>query len=484
MKRAMTLLGLLVLALAVVLLVRTLTLGSRQVEAVPVPKVAFDEAQAASRLAGAIGFRTVFTADGASAAAFVAFRDYLQSSWPTVYAKLEHEAVGDSLLFTWKGSDPSLPAVVLMAHQDVVPVEPGSEAQWAQPPWEGKIEGGFVWGRGAVDDKGSLCAVLEAVQLLLAEGFVPRRTVYLALGHDEEVRGAGATGIVDLLEKRNVKPLWVLDEGSAITDGIIKGLEPRAALISIAEKGFTTLELKVEGEGGHSSMPPPHTNAGILAAAITRLEANPFPGSFDGPVGTFFDTVAPEMPFGPKLALGNRWLFGPLLVRQLSAAPSTSATLRTTTAVTMIQSGVKDNVLPRTAWAAVNFRIRSGETRASVLARVKEVIADERVVVSPSKEKMTSDPSPVSAVDAEGYRLIEKTIRSVFPDTIVVPNAANGAADARFFTRISAQVYRFVPVPFKSEDLPRLHGVDERVAVKDYAEMIRFYRQLLVSGVQ
>jgi carboxypeptidase PM20D1 len=482
MKRALKWLGRLAVFFVITVIVGTLLRGSKQVPAEPVARIAIDEAASAARLAGAIPFRTLFTAENVHADAFAGFHAYLQSAWPQVHEKLERESVGDSLLFTWAGSDPSLPPVVLMAHQDVVPVEPGTEGKWSHPPWEGKIADGFVWGRGAVDDKGSLCAQLEAVQLLLAEGFAPKRTVYFAMGHDEEVRGGGATSLVDLLEQRKVKPLWVLDEGSAITDGIIKGLVPKAALISIAEKGFLTLELKVDGEGGHSSMPPPNTNAGILAAAITRLEAHPFPGSFDGPVGSFFDTIAPEMPWGARFALTNRWLMGPLLVRQLSAAPGTSATLRTTTAVTMMKSGVKDNVLPRTAWAAVNFRIRPGETRQTVLKRVKEVIDDERVVVSAMEGTTSSDPSPVSPVNAQGYRLIESTIRSVFPGTIVAPNAANGATDSRFFTRISPQVYRFVPVTFRSEDLPRLHGVDERIDVAAYADMIRFYRQLLINA--
>ena len=483
MKRALKLLGLVMLVLVVSVLGRTLTLRSRQVEVAPVAKVAVAEAQAAQRLAAALPIRTVFTVDGGTEE-FVRFRQYLETAWPKFHAGLQREAVTESLLFTWKGSDPSLAPIVLMAHQDVVPVEPGSEASWSQPPWEGKIHDGFVWGRGAIDDKGSLCAQLEAVTMLLDEGFVPKRTVYFAFGHDEEVRGSGATSLADLLQQRNVKPLWVLDEGSAITEGIIKGLAPRAALISISEKGFVTLELKVEGEGGHSSMPPPHTNAGILAAAITRLENNPFPGSFEGPVGTFFDTLAPEMPFGSKLVLGNRWLFSSVLMKQLSAAPSTSASLRTTTAVTMMNSGVKDNVLPRSAWAAVNFRIRPGETRQSVMARVTEVIADARVQVVQSDAKISSDPSPVSPVDAEGYRLLERTIRQVFPGVVVAPNATNGATDARFFTALTPQVYRFVPTTFRSDDLPRLHGVDERIAVTDYADMIRFYRQLLVEAQQ
>lgn len=479
MRRALKVVGVALLTLIAVVLVRALTATSRQVDVPPAARVAFDEQAAAQRLAGAVKIPTVW--QGADAPAFVDFRAYLKATWPLVHEKLERQEVGPSLLFTWKGKDPSAAPIVLMAHQDVVPVDEATVGQWTHPAFGGVVADGFVWGRGAVDDKGALCAILEAVSVLLAEGFTPNRTVYLAMGADEEVHGSGATALVDELQKRRIEPLWVLDEASAITDGVIKGLKPKAALIAIAEKGFFTVTLKVQGAGGHSSMPPPHTSAGLLAAAVTRLENDPFPATFEGPVGAFFDTVAPEMPLGPRLALTNRWLLGPLLKAQLSAAPSTSAALRTTTAVTMLSSGVKDNVLPGLATATVNFRIRPGETRQTVLARVNAVIADERVVVAADDASLSSDPSPVSPVDAEGYRKIERTIRAVFPGTVVAPNASNGASDSRFFTRLTPQVYRFVPFTFRSEDLPRLHGVDERVGVADYADAVRFYRQLLVG---
>lgn len=468
-----------VLVLAAVVLVRALTVSSRQVDVPAAPRVAIDAQAAAQRLSGAVKLETVWR--GADAPPFVAFRDYLKATWPLVHEKLTREEVGPHLLFTWQGTDAAAAPIILMAHQDVVPVEEATQAKWTHPPYGGVIADGFVWGRGAADDKGSLCAILEAVTLLLSEGVTPKRTIYLAMGADEEVHGSGATAIVALLKSRQVKPAWVLDEASAITDGIIKGLTPKAALIALAEKGFLTVKLHVQGPGGHSSMPPPHTTAGILAAAVTRLENDPFPASFDGPVGAFFDTVAPEMPLGPRLALSNRWLLGGLLKAQLSAAPSTSAALRTTTAVTMLSAGIKDNVLPQTASATVNFRIRPGETRETVLARVKSVIADERVTVTADDASMSSDPSPVSPVDAEGYRKIERTIRAVFPGTIVAPNASNGASDSRFFTQLTPQVYRFLPFVFRAEDLPRLHGIDERMPVEGYADAIRFYRQLLVD---
>ncbi len=459
--------------------VRALLVSSRQVAVAPVARFELDEAKAAARLSGAIRFATVWGLAGDDGQAFAGLRQYLRATWPAVDEKLEREELAQSVLLTWKGADPAAAPVVLMAHQDVVPVDPVTASKWTQGPFSGELDGGFIWGRGALDDKASLCAIHEAVASLVSEGFVPRRTVYLAFGHDEEVQGTGATAIVERLASRNIKPRWVLDEGSGITDGVVKGLRLKAALIAVGEKGFFTVELKVEGEGGHSSMPPKQTQAGILAAAITRLEASPSPASFDGPVGDFFDTLAPEMPFGPRLVLANRWLFGPVLKQQLLSVPATAATLRTTTAVTMLASGVKDNVLPNTAWAAVNFRIRPGETRESVLARVREVVADPRVTVTGRDATLSSDPSVLSPVDAEGYRVIERTIRGVFPDTLVAPNVSNGASDSRFFTRICPQVYRFVPVILRAEDLPRIHGIDERVGVAAYADMVRFYRQLL-----
>jgi carboxypeptidase PM20D1 len=484
MKRALltALALLLVLAgvLAAVLVVRTAGMSSRQMAVAPAPALALDTLAAAERLAGAVRIPTVSHSDPALARTeeFAVLHAYLAAAFPQTHAVLQVERVaGYSLLFSWAGADPSLPPLQLMAHQDVVPVEPGTEVDWTYPPFAGVIADGHVWGRGTLDNKGGLVAILEAVETLLAEGFQPRRTVLLAFGHDEEVGGAGAVAIAALLEQRRVRPGLVLDEGGLIAEGLVPGLDAPVALIGTAEKGYLSLELEVRGEGGHSSMPARQTAAGVLARAVARLDERPFPASLRGATRDMFDYLGPEMPFPQRLAFANTWLFAPLIQRQLAATTSTDAAIRTTIAPTMLEGSPKDNVLPSRAWGVVNFRILPGETALEVTERVRGRIGDPRVSVA--VHGTASEPSPVSPAGGPVFEALHRTIREIFPDAFVAPYLVLGATDARHFTRVSDHVYRFLPVRATGDDLARFHGSDERVSVRDHAVSIGFYRRLV-----
>src|SRR5574341_707531 len=418
MKRLLLLLVAAVMLLAAVVVIRTLGYRSRQTTAEAATDVAPDAAAAAHRLAGALRFKTISYQDSAQfdAVEFRRFQDYLEASFPKTHASLGRQIVGRfSLLYRWAGADTTLSPVVLMAHQDVVPIEPGTDSTWTYPPFDGRIADGYVWGRGAMDDKGSLVAQLEAIESLLSEGATPRRTVYLALGHDEEVGGrSGAAAIAGLLKARGVRPAFVLDEGGAIATGLVPGVAGPVALVGIAEKGYLTLELVVRVDGGHSSMPPRQTAVGILSAAIEELEEHPGPGGIRGPTAQMFDYLGPELPFGMRLFFANRWLFGGLLAGRFGASPAGNAMLRTTTAPTIFQAGVKENVLPSVARATVNFRLLQGDSIAGLVAYVRRIIADPRVTVEvPTTFK--AEPSPVSPVDAEAFRLLAGTIRQIAP---------------------------------------------------------------------
>lgn len=315
--------------------------------------------------------------------------------------------------------------------------------------------------------------------MLLNENFQPKRTIYLALGHDEEIGGKnGAAQIAKLLQERGINAEFVLDEGGAITDKVMKGIESPVAVVGIAEKEYMSLELTVEDAGGHSSQPPKSTAVGILSKAINRLEENPFPGGIHGVSAEMLDKIAPEMSFGQKIFLSNLWLFRPLVERQLSSAPSTNAMLRTSTAVTMFNAGVKDNVLPNKAVAVVNFRILPGETTESVTEYVRQTIDDERVKISNYGE-MAWGASPVSDVNSANFQKIEKAIRQTFSDTLVVPYLVLGGTDSRYFTQNSPNVYRFSPQKMNSEDLKRPHGINERISVENYSRGIGFYYNLI-----
>jgi carboxypeptidase PM20D1 len=399
------------------------------------------------------------------------------------HAELQRETVGvHSLLYTWPGSDPSLDPILLMGHMDVVPVEPGTEASWQQDPFGGRIVDGFIWGRGAIDNKSAVLGTLEAVEMLLAEGFRPRRTVYLAYGHDEEVGGVrGAREIAALLEGRGVELEMVLDEGGVIGDGLLPGVETTTALVGVAEKGFLSVELSSRGAGGHSSLPPPRSTIGILGAAVARLEENPMPARLEGPTRQLFDRVGPHFPLAQRAVFANLWLSRPLVVRRLEATPSTNAMIRTTTAVTIFEAGTKDNVLASQARAVANFRILPGDSIAGVVEHVRRVVADDRVDVN-QVGAFTAEPSTVSSIRSESFQTLERTILRVAPEVIVAPYLVVVVTDSRYFQGLTRNIFRLLPLRLTSQDVARLHGTDERVAVEHYEEAIRLYRQLILEA--
>jgi carboxypeptidase PM20D1 len=481
MKKTLAVLGLLLLVLVAILLVRATLARSHQITAEPVTDISIDAGAAAERLAAAVRFPTISHEAGGKVEreAFLGLHGHLARSFPLVHLKLTREVVaGYSLLYTWQGRNPQAAPILLMSHQDVVPVEPGTERSWTHPAFSGTIADGYVWGRGAMDDKAGVLGILEAVEHLLGRGFQPERTVLLAFGHDEEVSGVnGARNIAALLQQRGVKPEFILDEGGAVAEGMVEGVEAPIALIGTAEKGYVSVDLVARDKGGHSSMPPKHTAIGRLAGVIHRLEENQMPARIDGATRKSFEYLAPEMPFGPRLLLTNLWLFDPVAERIFSGDPASNSRIRTTTAATIMNAGVKENVLPHEARAVVNFRILPGDSVESVLEHVRAQAGPE-VEVS-GRQATATEPSPESAVESPAFRLIQTTIAQVYPGALVAPNLLGGGTDTKHFQGLSPNVYRFLPVRVRAEDLARFHGTDERIGVENYAGVVRFYVQLI-----
>jgi carboxypeptidase PM20D1 len=481
-KKLALLVGVALLALAAVLVVRGMRATSRQVQVEPAAPVEIDADQAAAGLSQAVRFRTVSNQDPAQfdAGQFSGLRQFLEERFPRVHRTLTREIVNDhSLLFTWSGRGEGKP-IVLLAHLDVVPVEAGTEGNWVEPPFSGTIRDGAIWGRGTLDDKGSALAILEAVEHLLESGFQPANTVYLAFGHDEEVSGRrGAAAMSARLRDRGVEADFVLDEG-AIIEGLVPGIEAPVASLSVGEKGYVSIELTANGTGGHSSVPPPRNPIGMLSAAIDKLERNQMPTNIDAAAGKMLDFLGPEMPFGQRLVFANLWLFGPLVEHELTKVPQTNAAIRTTTAPTIFNAGMKDNVLPATARAVVNFRILPGETVQTVLEHVRRTIDDPAITLKVLGEG--DDPSPISDPNAPAFNRVARAIRATFPGTIVSPFLSLGATDARYYTIVSPNVYRFAPYRLHPDDLARIHGTNERIPIADYIGMIRFYIELIRAG--
>jgi carboxypeptidase PM20D1 len=485
MKRLLAALGLIVVTLLGGMTVRALRVTPPASEPNENdPGVTIDTAGAAARLATAVRFPTVSLASGApvDTAAFLGLHDHFRSAYPRVHGALTREVVGGlSLLYTWRGANPELPPLVLMGHMDVVPVPDENRAEWTHGPFSGDIAEGFVWGRGTLDDKTTVLSILEAAELLLANGYTPGRTIYLAFGHDEEVLGQyGARAIVARLLAQGIQPALVLDEGGLMASGLVPGLKGRAAMVGIAEKGYVSVRLTARAAGGHSSAPPERTAVGALSRAIARLESEEFPVRLDGPTRQMVEALAPYMPFSRRLMFTNLWLTSPLVARALAADPLASALVHTTVAPTMLSAGIKDNVLPPEATAVVNFRINPGETVASVFEHVNRVIADSAVAVAPF-DSTGVDPSPASDITSDAWHLLARTIRAMAPgeNVPVIPFLVAGATDARYWGAHSDRVFRFLPLPLGKGDRERVHGVNERIAVADLATSVAFFARLI-----
>lgn len=437
--------------------------------------------RASENLSTAIRFKTVSNddPDKEDVDEFKSFRAFLEKAYPLAHSRLEKEVIGESnLLYTWPGADAGARPLLLAAHIDVVPVEPGTLDDWTHPPFDGVIADGFIWGRGTLDCKGPLIAILEAVEGLLDEGYLPDRTVFLAFGQDEELGGRrGAAKIAELLESRGANPELVVDEGGALVQLGIPGFKRPIAGVGIAEKGYLTADIEARAAGGHSSMPPRHTAIGLLARAITRLEKHQFPPSVGAIPAMTLERLLPELPAYLRFALGNPRLTGILMKAASRWFAPLSAMLRTTTAATMIRGGTKDNVLPQEASATVNLRLLPGETYGCALARIRKVISDKRVTVRISG--LAENPTRTSKVDSLGFEILERTIKEICPEAVVVPYLVIGMTDSRYYARMSDSVFRFNPIRGGAEEQDLPHGTNERIPCDNFAELIDFYGLLI-----
>jgi carboxypeptidase PM20D1 len=471
MKKIILLIVVAIFTLLAVLVFNTLRLNSKQVaserlENINLPNDVFQN------LSKGIQYKTISFSEDAipDSTAFFGFHRFLEETFPLTHTNLTLEKISTySLLYTWEGSDASKKPIILMSHQDVVPVDLPTLNDWEARPFEGKISKTDIIGRGTMDDKGTLIGLLEAVEKLLEESFVPSQTIYLAFGHDEEVGGVnGAAEIAKHLKAKGVHAAMTLDEGGFLAEDLVLGIDNPVAMVNLAEKGFASFRLIVETKGGHSSAPPSENTIGMLAQAIVDLENNQLPYKLVKPIDYQFKYMGAELPFFKKLAFANPWLFKKPVLKALNA--------HTTTAPTIISGGVKNNVIPTVAEATINFRILPGESIESVKKHIESSISD-KIKVEPVG--FLTNPSPVSSIDSEAYKTLEKTIRGMFPNSIVVPGLVGGGTDARYFYDISDDVYRFYPIRITPESMTRFHGIDEKISKHNYKEIIEFSYHLI-----
>ncbi len=474
----------LIIALSVllaILVVRTeLAFEDTQIQVTqPLDRVEVDTEAVSQRLSSAIQIPTISFDDPGKVDydRFIAFHQLLRREFPQVHNYAKLTVINNySLVYHFPGSDPARKPILLMGHMDVVPVDAETLDDWQHPPFGGDIADGFVWGRGAIDDKSTVMALMEAMELLLASGQKPQRSVYFSFGHDEEVSGPqGAAKIAEYFKQQNLHFEWSLDEGGVVTEGMMPGVEQPVAMIGVAEKGFVNIRLVAREKGGHSSMPPNHTAVGIVAQAIVKLEANQLPANTEY-LDLTLDAIGNYTPYSLQLAMANRWLFAPLITRNILQSQTTAPSIRTTTAATMLAGSSKSNILPTKATAVVNFRILPGETVDSVMQHVAKVIDDDRISLEPF---MARNPSPASATDSEAFRLLASVIREIDSNVLVAPYLVMGGTDSKYFYDLADDVYRFFMLAMTPELMRTAHGLNERLPIDGFITGIQYFHELL-----
>ena len=471
-KKILLFLGVAILLLVAIVLFNTFRTPAwpvyhTQVNLNPLPD------SAVQHLSQAIQIQTVSFSDTSAidTIAFTAFNSFIEKTYPLIHQNLSKKAIKQfSYVFEWQGKDQSLAPIILMGHYDVVPIEPSSLNKWTVAPFSGKITDSCIWGRGAADDKMAVISILESVETMLKQGFIPERTIYLCFGHDEEVRGSGAMAIVDYLEERKIKPELVIDEGGEMTESKIKDLDRPAAFIGVSEKGYSSFELSVDIEGGHSSMPGKETSIDILAAAIQRLRSEPMPATITPAVReSLYRVGISSTSFLNRMAANNMWLFEGLAKNIISETREGTAMIHTTIVPTIIESGIKENVIPTHAVAIVNSRILPGENSKTVEDFIRKKINDERVKIR-KVSKFDSDPSPATDINSAAYKRIESAVYKTVPNVIPTPYLMIGATDSRHYRRISDGVVNFFP----ATDSKGYHGIDERMPIRDFQRSVNY----------
>ncbi len=456
-----------------------------KVEVPPMEDEKVDLNRFRKNLSDAIKFKTIADKEAANTdwTVFDAFHDFLKERYPLMHEKLELTVIArGSLVFRWKGTRSDLDPIALLSHQDVVPISEGTLDDWKHDPFEGVDDGEFIWGRGALDMKNHLIGVLESVETLLSEGFVPERDVYILLGHNEEVMCAtsenGATCICNYLKEKGVHLDAIIDEGGAILPVEVKGvINKHLAGIGVAEKGYADVEVAVTAKGGHSSQAPNHTAIGHLADVIKDIENHQFKAKMSPMMRELFDKIGRNCTYPARLVTCNLKLLEPALTKAMSFIPPAASMLRTTFGITMASGSPQANVLPQRASVTVNFRMFPGQTVDDVLEHLHKVIKNKKVEINllPGWK----NPSAVSPTDTRSFKVIEKICHSMDDKAVVAPYLVMGGTDACHYQAVCENIYRYSPFLVSTSLLLTTHGTNERIPVSVMEDAVKFFKRYI-----
>ena len=406
---------------------------------------------------------------------FYRFHEELEKLFPLIHEKLEKTVLNGTLIYRWEGADKEKLPILFMGHQDVVPA---SNEGWSVPAYSGVVKDGNIYGRGAMDCKGTMYVELQAVEELLEEGFVPPCDVYLEYSINEETGGDGAAAAMRYLRDKGLRFAFVLDEGGAVIDEAIPGMNRPYAVLGITEKGYMDVKITARGKGGHSSTPPRNTPAARLFAFANEIERKrPFTKKLIPEAALMMKRMAPALPQPLRFVMGNLWLTKPLLIGLMpKVSPFGEAILATTCCFTMMKGSDAANVIPKEPYLIANLRTsvhQNCEESLNVLKKYGKKYDLEFEVL------LQRDASPVSDIHSAAYGFIESCIHKYFPDVGVSPYLIMGGTDCRHFHELTDTALRFAPIRCTNAQNAACHAVDENITLASLAEGVRFYKQLL-----
>ncbi len=483
MKKAFLLIIMLLLVAIVYLVITTFSVNDLQPRydsssGQPVGKYSL----AQEHLGEALTYRTIsHKPEMLDTSAFAGFLTFLSENYPLTFENVIDTFGTSTVLIKISGTQTELKPALFMGHMDVVPVPSNTLSQWNKPPFKAQIQNDSLYGRGTLDDKLGVIGLLEATEHLLSSGRKVNRSFYLAFGQDEEIGGnLGALSVANYFYDNQLPLEFVMDEGGILAENIVPGIEGRVALIGIAEKGYTSFKISVRYPGGHSSMPEAENAITLLSSAIERVQENPLPARFTSPILGFMDHLGPHLPFVQRMAFAHPNIFGGLIESAYDKTSAGRALIHTTIAPTIFRGGIKDNIIPNYAEATFNFRILPGTSIDEIESYLRTTIQDERIEIT--KEENFNLPEGTADYSNSHFENIGKSIRETYPNTYITPYLTVGATDGRHFSKVTPNVYRFLPVPLKSEDTKRLHGINERIYLNDINLACQCYERILIRS--
>ncbi len=411
---------------------------------------------------------------------FYEFHKFLENTYPLIHKTMRREVIGEaSLLYYWEGKNPDLKPIAMLSHMDVVPVERGTEKDWTHPPFSGHNDGENLWGRGSLDMKHHLIALMEGLEALIKDGFAPERGIYLCFGQDEELsigENRGAAKIAQTFKKRGVELEAVLDEGGSIMPVNLAGINASFAAVGTTEKGFADFKVTVTGKGGHASTPPKHTAVGKLAKVINKIEKHPMKAKLLPVNKELLEKAGKNMPFYIRIFLANLWLFKPLLLCLMKKIPEAASVIRTTQAITMCSGSEVSNVLPQKASVIINCRLLPGDTTEDVLKHLNKIVGKDGEVEFIGFKK---EAAPISSTKSKAYLTVEKLCKEITDNSVTIPLLVMGATDSFYYEEIADTILRISPFPTPMNIMSLIHNTNEHLPIESMKGAVYFFKNYI-----